>query len=854
MKSKQFLVSVLILAVSVLFSGKTFAAGRGDGMNELTLKNGLRVVLYESRRSKTVVFYLEVQGGIRAEGAKTGTGVSHFTEHLIAHHYGVWAKESGSSSNAFTAHDKIGYWLMTSSDYTGEAAAAFAESFTGRSFSDELFENEKRAGLNEVARRDGKPETKAWEIMLREAYGTHPYGQSVGGDPLLVPKMTKDEAVGYIRSRYVPAHMLLVVAGDFDTTAMAAKLEEHFGKLEAGPYVPVVVPAEPEQMRERVVVRETKDTHAYFSIGYKAVGLNHPDRPALDILASILSEGKASRLAQKLVDTGLAVSADAESWTPLDPGLFVFTGSAEPAKLDAALVELGLEAERIPGWVTDEDIKRVGTQYKIDDAKRKENMLSVAKFIAEYKMAFGTISGYENDLARYESVKVEDVIRVARVYLRPERRTKVVLLPEKAADAVKAVASKKDEPPFFKKEKLPTGLALLSRHDSSLPYGTLKLAIDVRAENPPPGAELVMAAQMFERGTEARTAEEFFRKLENAGGSFHAESGREYLTFSLYLPTRGFDVGLALFNEVMSRPRLTEEEFAKEKANQVGIFRQEEDEAWLHVSKVIRAKLFPGSAYGKVALADDIAAVTLPEVKAAISRFFCPERATIVWGGGFDPQLVKQFAETLFAGAECRESRAVAVPYASLLSDRAEIELPKPNNLVVLAFRLPLVFETAANENRGAVRVLSHVLARRIYDAARLKAGISYDQWAFNEVGKFGGFLAGYIEVKNRDDIEKAEKILRQQFARVSSELLTTVELEKVFKAQVIAADIRLDSTEAAVNYALSGEMMFGEGERAREAAMEALKLMTPEKMQDFAKEHLSEDKALLVIQRGVSK
>jgi len=95
---------------------------------------------------------------------------------------------------------------------------------------------------------------------------------------------------------------------------------------------------------------------------------------------------------------------------------------------------------------------------------------------------------------------------------------------------------------------------------------------------------------------------------------------------------------------------------------------------------------------------------------------------------------------------------------------------------------------------------------------------------------------------------------LRQQFARVSSELLTTVELEKVFKAQVIAADIRLDSTEAAVNYALSGEMMFGEGERAREAAMESLKLMTPEKLQDFAKEHLSEDKALLVIQRGVSK
>jgi len=131
MKSKQFLVSVLILAVSVLFSGKTFAAGRGDGMNELTLKNGLRVVLYESRRSKTVVFYLEVQGGIRAEGAKTGTGVSHFTEHLIAHHYGEWAKESGSSSNAFTTSDEIGYYLKTSSDYLDEAMAVFARQEAG---------------------------------------------------------------------------------------------------------------------------------------------------------------------------------------------------------------------------------------------------------------------------------------------------------------------------------------------------------------------------------------------------------------------------------------------------------------------------------------------------------------------------------------------------------------------------------------------------------------------------------------------------------------------------------------------------------------------------------------------------
>ena len=174
--------------------------------------------------------------------------------------------------------------------------------------------------------------------------------------------------------------------------------------------------------------------------------------------------------------------------------------------------------------------------------------------------------------------------------------------------------------------------------------------------------------------------------------------------------------------------------------------------------------------------------------------------------------------------------------------------------MVVLAFRLPPVYETAVNENRGAVKVLGHVLARRIHEAARLKAGISYDQGAFSNSGKFGGFMVGYIEVKNRDDVEKAEMILRQQFARLSDELLTAEDLEKVFKAQIIAIDIGLDSTEAAVSNALGGEMMFGAGERVREAATESLGLMTPEKLRDFARKYFSEDKSLLVIQRGVSK
>ena len=866
MKGKRFLVSVLILAsVAVLSPIGSLAVERSDGMRELTLGNGLRVILYESRRSKTVVFYLEVQGGIRAEGAKTGTGVSHFTEHLIAHHYGEWAKESGSSSNAFTTSDEIGYYLKTSSDYLDEAMAVFAESFMERDFSDELFENEKRAVLNEVARRDGMPATRAWETMLREAYGTHPYGQSVAGEALLVPKMTKDEAVGYIRSRYAPAHMLLVVAGDFDPAVIAPKLEEHFGKLEARPYVPIVVPAEPEQLMERVVARETKDVHAYFSIGYKGVAANHPDRPALDILASVLADGKSSRLEQKLVDAGLVVSVYAGAWTPQDPGLFVFSGSAEPAKLNAALVALEQEIFRAGyllkenkfqlGDISEEEIARVKTQYKIDYAKRKENMLSVARSIAEYRIAFGTISGYEDELSRYEAVKAEDVTRVARAYLNRKQRTKVLLVPKKAAETANVSGSKTTAAPSFEKEKLPNGLTLLSRHDPSLPYGTLKLAIDVRAENAPVGARLVMAAKMFERGTATQTAEEFFGKLENIGGNFHAESGREFLTFSLYLPTHSFDAGLALFGEAMSHPRLTEAEFERERANQVGSYRQDEDGAWSHISKIIRARLFPESSYGRVAAAGDIAGVSLQAVKAEILRFFCARRATIVWSGGFDPERARQFAETLFTGAECSaESNAVIAPPAPALPHKAEIKLPKPNNLVVLAFRLPPVYETAVNENRGAVKVLGHVLARRIHEAARLKAGISYDQGAFNDAGKFGGFLAGYVEVKNPDDVERAEKILRQQFTRLSSELLNAEELEKVFKAQVIAMDIGLDSTEAAVSNALGGEMLFGAGERVREAATESLRLMTPEKLRDFAREYFSEDKSLLVIQRGVLK
>src|SRR5262249_40550501 len=146
---------------------------------------------------------------------------------------------------------------------------------------------------------------------------------------------------------YHPANATLCLVGDFDPARARSLIEKYFGPLVAGPAPPPVdSPAPPPVARRLSQADKVQLPRAYWA--WPTVADDHPDAPALDLLASVLAGGDASRLHKALVlDKRLAKDVSADSDTKELAGLFTLHSTAAEGKsLDEVEAVLAAEIGR----------------------------------------------------------------------------------------------------------------------------------------------------------------------------------------------------------------------------------------------------------------------------------------------------------------------------------------------------------------------------------------------------------------------------------------------------------------------------------------------------------------------------
>src|SRR6185369_12861901 len=95
--------------------------------------------------------------------------------------------------------------------------------------------------------------------------------------------------------------------------------------------------AEPPQLGPRIVHQEFATELPRLSFAWHIPEITHPDVPALDLLSTILGDGRSSRLYRRVrEEAGLAFCISAFSYTPGDPGLFGIDATLDPKKREAA--------------------------------------------------------------------------------------------------------------------------------------------------------------------------------------------------------------------------------------------------------------------------------------------------------------------------------------------------------------------------------------------------------------------------------------------------------------------------------------------------------------------------------------
>jgi zinc protease len=434
------IISFLLL---VLFSLCAHAEGQDIWqVRDVTLTNGLRVLLLEDHRNPTVTLQVWYRVGSRNEHLGT-TGISHMLEHMMfrgARKYGPGAfsemvEKNGGNDNAFTTEDYTVYFENIASQKVDILLDLESDRMADILLDTKLFLLEKNVVIEERRlRTEDNPVPDLLEQVDAAAFKAHPYHSPVIGWMSDIEQLTRDDVYNYYKTYYAPNNAVLVVVGDFKSEELIAKIERSFGPIKSNAPPTKVRSIEPPQRGERRVTLRRNAELPFVAVAYHTPNFTSHDSFALEVLSTILAKGDSSRLYKSLVyDKQIALSIGGDySRLNIDPSLIYFYAQVLPGRSPAD-VENAIYGEI-------EKIKREPiSQYELDKAKNQ--LESSFVFSQDSLFGRGFILGQYEILGNWKRIKdyipgiravtAEDVMNIAKKYLTQDNRTVGVLILEK---------------------------------------------------------------------------------------------------------------------------------------------------------------------------------------------------------------------------------------------------------------------------------------------------------------------------------------------------------------------------------------------------------------------------------------
>jgi zinc protease len=385
------------------------------------LANGVRLIVHEHRASDTVALQLWVKVGGRDE-APSELGLSHYLEHMLfkgTHNRPPGFIERdvegvGGRINAGTSYDYTFYHAVLPAPWTLPGIELLADISINAALDPSELEREKDVVLEEIRRARDDPRASLARELNALLFQEHPYGRELAGTPEIVRRLTRATLVKYYRAHYVPEAFTLVVVGAVDPAEVLRAAERAFGSFPRAGLARLSAPP-PPALRSRRVDRVRPGTQAYLGLAWLGPKMDHPDRPAVDLLSAILGEAKSSRLVRSLRDRQQIVSSIRSSYSALEgAGTLTIIAQVEPEHLQAAEEQTLLELQGIQDHgVTEAERRRAVTAAETAYLFRTETPEGLARAYGRAETVW-RLAGEVEYLARLRSVTREQIQAAAR--------------------------------------------------------------------------------------------------------------------------------------------------------------------------------------------------------------------------------------------------------------------------------------------------------------------------------------------------------------------------------------------------------------------------------------------------------
>ncbi|HYA93268.1 MAG TPA: pitrilysin family protein [Thermodesulfobacteriota bacterium] len=415
-------------------------AGLKENVFETLLPNGLKVILLENHKAPLVTFQVWYRVGSRNE-AWGKTGLSHMLEHMMfkgtekvgPEEFSRIIQENGGNDNAFTSRDYTAYFENISADRVQVSIDLESDRMQNLLLREQDFRTERMVVMEERRlRTEDNPQANLQEHMEATAFLTSPYHWPTIGWKEDIERFTLDDLKAHYRTYYNSVNAILIVVGDFKREELLPRIEKAFGSMPKGIAPNQERDVDPKQTGERRVFVKKEAQLPYIVMGYHVPNLREPDSYVLEVIATLLSAGKSSRLYQSLVrEKRLVLSVDADhSLLSRDPSLFYLSAELLPGK-EVADVEKALdqEVERLKKeLVGAHELEKAKNQIEASFIFSQDSLFYQAMLVAQHEIAV-TWRAIDDYLPSIRKVSPEEIQRVAKKYLTPDNRTVGVLIP-----------------------------------------------------------------------------------------------------------------------------------------------------------------------------------------------------------------------------------------------------------------------------------------------------------------------------------------------------------------------------------------------------------------------------------------
>ena len=407
-----------------------------------TLSNGLRMVMVENHEAPIVSLQMWYHVGSKDERPGR-TGFAHLFEHLMFQGSTHVAPEQhtriiealGGEADAETRDDLTEFYETFPSNALARVMWLEADRLGGLSITQEHFDSEREVVKEE--RRldvDNRPYGEVYDDLYAAAFTVHPYHHTTIGSMDDLNKATLADVQEFFRTYYRPDNCTMILVGDFSADDAAAMAEKYFGGIpKPAGAIPRVSVVEPPQTAERRLTKSYPNSPLPAVVyGYKMPAAFSPDSYALTLASNILAGGESSWLYRTLIyDDRIAVGVDGSGNFTEDPNLFFCIAVMNQGNTDQqGEKEIQTVLDRLKAAPLDaRELQKAKNQEIAEFILGRDSDEEIASAIGPYAVLANDPSLVNTDLDRYLRVTPEDIQRVARQYLIPERATLLEIQP-----------------------------------------------------------------------------------------------------------------------------------------------------------------------------------------------------------------------------------------------------------------------------------------------------------------------------------------------------------------------------------------------------------------------------------------